>query len=110
LVAIVSIALATTVSCTFWFGGWKLNIPVPPRYLVKLDFVPAAFSLVLPFAWRSGFHFYFRDITYCFPGPFWWESLRYLQTAIPAYFVTFFVMILLTQLLSLCLQRRAGNC
>lgn len=64
----------------------------------KVDFVPALFAQLLPTSWESGFHQYFRGGTYCFPGPYWWESVRYLRAAIPGYFVAFFVAILLARL------------
>jgi hypothetical protein len=93
--AIGSLAGATLLMCTYWFGGWKIRVPLPTivlRNFAKLDFVPSLFSLLLPIELRSGFHQYVRSGTYCFPGPFWWESMRYLRTAIPAYAILFFLL------------------
>lgn len=99
--AIVSFVLATIVSCVFFFGGWLQWFASWPSFVVdhwpKLDLVPSAFSLLLPGAWRSGLHLYFQSGTYCFPGSMWWESMRYLRTAIPAYSIVFLLVILLVR-------------
>ncbi|HYO78935.1 MAG TPA: hypothetical protein VE010_20905 [Thermoanaerobaculia bacterium] len=97
----VSAVLGIAIACTYWFGGW-----IPLRWapdLVawlwpKIDFIPSAFSLLLPIHWQSGFHHYFNDMTYCFPGPFWWETMRYLRTAIPAYAIMLFAVMTLVRL------------
>jgi hypothetical protein len=94
--ALVSFAAATAVSCVYWFLCWRpLDVPFElqqflTRHWRKADFIPSLFSLLLPLEWRSGLHLYFREITYCFPGPPGRESMRYLRTAIPAYTVVFF--------------------
>ena len=104
--ATAALLLGVIVSCGFWYSSWvpfdsmpagvqKLMLAVWP----PLDLIPSTFSLALPGGWRSGFHQYFNDVTYCFPGPFWWESMRYLRAAIPAYAVTFFATLLLARLL-----------
>jgi hypothetical protein len=90
-----SVVCAAALASLYWYVGWKVDLKLPPFVMTiygKLDFIPAVFSLLLPELWRSHFHLYFRStITYCFPGPFWWESMVYLRTAIAAYAVTFFV-------------------
>jgi hypothetical protein len=105
--AVVSSLLAVGVSCTHWYAGWWFPLDdVPPRmhpflahHWRKLDLVPAIFAQLLPASWESGFHHYFRHpSTYCFPGAYWWESMRYLRAAIPGYFLAFFGMILLARL------------
>ncbi|HEY0143858.1 MAG TPA: hypothetical protein VGF48_23425 [Thermoanaerobaculia bacterium] len=75
------------------------------RHWRKADFVPALFAQLLPTSWESGFHQYFRGSwTYCFPGPYWWESMRYLRAAIPGYFVTFFMISLLVRLVAVSVR------
>lgn len=74
------------------------------RVLPKLDFIPSVFALFLPIEWQSGVHRYFNRITYCFPGSYWWETMRYLRTAIPAYTITIFIAITLARLGSAVVQ------
>jgi hypothetical protein len=65
-----------------------------------LDYIPAFLASLLPAGWGSGFHQHFPGgITYCFPGPLWWESIRYLRSAIAAYTITFFAIALLSRLM-----------
>lgn len=101
-IAGLSLVGAAVVSCAYWFGGWVIGVEWPAfvlRHFRDLDFIPSAASLLLPPEWRSGFHQYFRNMTYCFPGPFWWESVRYLRTAIPAYWVVTAILLLIERLL-----------
>jgi len=109
----VSSVLAVAVSCAYWYGTWWLPLDdMPPemlqllaRHWRKADFVPALFAQLLPTSWESGFHQYFRGgWTYCFPGPYWWESMRYLRAAIPGYFVAFFVTFLLVRLVAVSVR------
>ena len=103
-----SILLAAGISCFYWYAAWWLRLDqLPPevrRFLVahwrKLDFVPAVFSQLLPVSWQSGFHQYFNDMTYCFPGPYWWESMRYLRAAIPGYSLLLFICVGVVRLLA----------
>ena len=104
---LASVISAVGLSCTYWYATWWLPLnDVSPAMLAfvadhwrKVDLVPAMFARVLPTSWQSGFHQYFRGgLTYCFPGPYWWESLRYLRAAIPGYSVFFFFGILLVRL------------
>lgn len=92
-----SVSIAIAVSCTYWYAGWYTPALVP-RFLYPYwrvaDWIPSAFSLLLPGNWRSGFHQYFSYGTYCFPGEPWWESMRYLRAAIPAYGLTSFIALL----------------
>lgn len=87
--SLLSLIAAVGVSSAYWYLPWWLRVGyVPSAFLAdhwrNLDFVPALFAQALPASWRSGFHQYFRDgWTYCFPGPSWWESMRYLRAAIP---------------------------
>jgi len=107
--AVYSLVWASIVASAFWFAGWHVFERVPPWLLwvyPKVDFLPSAFSLVLPVGWRSGFHHYFRSATYCFPGPFWWESMRYLRTAIIAYAGLFFASSCAARLLVFVVRRR----
>jgi hypothetical protein len=102
--AIASLALAILISCTYWFVGYyPWDVKRWPRFMLEhwgdLDYVPSAFALLLPTGWKSGFHRYFTGrITYCFPGPPWWETMRYLRAAIPGYFLFFFVTIAFARL------------
>jgi hypothetical protein len=114
-VALGALLSAVIVSCFYWFGGWTTRPPegviniVAPGFRL-LDFAPAMFAELLPVGWRSGFHQYFRDgLTYCFPGPFWWETMRYLRAAIPAYFIIFFAAAALTRLALGALRTRAAS-
>lgn len=93
--ATFSLLGATGLSCFYWLG-WLVPLDLPQSVfdvlvvvIPKLDYVPSLFSLMLPADWRSGFHQWFRGGTYCFPGPFWWETMRYLRAAIPGYFLVF---------------------
>ena len=99
--AVRSTLAAIVVSCVCWFTG-PMPLPWTPAITIgfgrKLDFIPAAFALLLPVEWRCGFHLYFANATYCFPGPFWWEITRYLRTAITAYALTFTVVVLFARL------------
>jgi hypothetical protein len=99
-----SFAGAALLTCTYWFAAWKVDLRLPAFILKnfgKLDFVPSAFSLLLPHGWRSNFHQYFRlSGTYCFPGPFWWESMRYFRAAIPAYGTAFLLLACLARLIA----------
>lgn len=104
--ALVSFFLAVGVSCAYWYGSWWLRFdhlsPEMHQFVAhhwrKVDLVPALFAQLLPASWESGFHQYFRgNWTYSFPGPHWWESMRYLRAAIPGYFVAFFVTSLLAR-------------
>ena len=91
--ALISVVSASLLCLTYWYAGWKLDLHLPAvlfRHYRDLDLIPSAFSLLLPVSFRSGFHQFFRNSTYCFPGPFWWESMRYLRTAIPSYSLVFF--------------------
>jgi hypothetical protein len=83
--AVLAIALAVAIGSSVGSrcGGTDVVLWLWP----KLDFVPSVFSLLLPVQWQSGFHRYFNNITYCFPGPYRWE-MRYLRTAIPGYSLT----------------------
>jgi hypothetical protein len=88
---LVSTGLGIAVASAYWFGSW---VPVrTPQFVdwlwLRLDFVPALFAQLLPVDWQSGFHRHFNRSTYCFPGPFWWETMRYLRVAIPGYVLTF---------------------
>jgi hypothetical protein len=109
--AITSLLLAIGVSCVYWYAGWMVFspelLPIIAPHWAKLDFIPSVFSLLLPAGWQSGFHRYFNDMTYCFPGPYWWESMRYLRTAIPGYGVTFFLTLPLARLLWVTVRRSA---
>jgi hypothetical protein len=99
--ALWSFAVAVVISCAFWFGAWTPSAtPLRTAIWRTLDFIPSFFSTLLPSQWQSGFHLYFRDLTYCFPGPFWWESMRYLRTAIPAYTIALFATASLVRLLA----------
>lgn len=89
---LASLALATAVSCLYWYATALQGLLMP--YWKLLDVVPSLFARLLPAGARSGFHWYFTDGTYCFPGSPAWESMRYLRTAIPAYALLFFAMIL----------------
>lgn len=104
---IVSLVLAVVISCLYWFAPWWMPVdhlkrPTDSFLLTHwrlIDFVPSLFAQLLPASWRSGFHRYFRDDgTYCFPGPFWRESMRYLLAAIPGYFLAFTSIALLLRL------------
>jgi hypothetical protein len=98
---VLSVVLAIATSCTYWFIGWlplRWNPDVVLWLWPKLDFIPSAFSLLLPVEWQSGFHRYFNNITYCFPGPYGWETMRYLRTAILGYSLTIFIVVTLTRL------------
>jgi hypothetical protein len=80
--SVVSVVLAIAISCTYWFVGWfplRWSPDVVRWLWPKLDFIPSAFSLLLPVEWQSGFHRYFNNMTYGFPGPYWWETTRYLE-------------------------------
>lgn len=92
--AAVSLVVSAAFSSAYWFLGWKVDLHLLPQFILRhyrdFDFIPSTFALLLPIAWRSGFHQFYRSGTYCFPGPFWWESMRYLRTAIPAYTLVFF--------------------
>lgn len=91
---LLSTMLAIAVGCTYWFAGWipvRSTLEFVAWLWPKLDVVPSVFAQLLPVGWKSGFHRYFNRMTYCFPGPFWWETMRYLRAAIPGYAVTFFV-------------------
>jgi hypothetical protein len=104
--ALASVVLAVGLSCTYWYATWLLpldHIPPASSFLAehwrKLDLIPAMFAQVLPASWQSGFHQYFRGgWTYCFPGPYWWESMRYLRAAIPGYSIVFFFGLLFVRL------------
>jgi hypothetical protein len=105
--AVTSIILSVFVSCAYWYGTWWVPLRELPLPLVKflsdhwrkLDFVPALFAQLLPGSWQSGFHQYFHDtLTYCFPGPYWWESMRYLRASIPGYSLVFFTRGLVARL------------
>lgn len=100
--ALWSFAVAVVISCAFWFGAWSPSATpyLPNAMWGALDFIPSFFATLLPPQWRSGFHLYFRGSTYCFPGSFSWESMRYLRTAIPAYTIAFFAGASLMRLLS----------
>jgi hypothetical protein len=97
--ALAALLAAILVSSFYWFF-WFLPLGLPRSVyplmmplFSKLDFIPAVFSLLLPVGWRSGLHQYFRGgLTYCFPGPFWWEAMRWFRVAIPGYF-TFFMAV-----------------
>ena len=94
--AVASVIGGSLLASLYWFLGWAPIGSLPDiavRHFAKLDYIPSAFALLLPIEWRSGFHQYFRYSTYCFPGAFWWESLRYLRTAILAYTATLFLFI-----------------
>ena len=111
--AVYSTLSGVAVASSFWFLSWfPWSRRVPSfiaRYLIKLDWVPSLFSRVLPFAWRSGFHQYYRNTTYCFPGPFWWETMRYLRTAIIAYAFVFFLLACATRLVVATTRRWRGD-
>jgi hypothetical protein len=105
--SVVSMTSAIAVSCGYWYATWWLPLDyVPPAmqgfladHWRTVDLIPALFAQLLPTSWQSGFHQYFRGgLTYCFPGPYWWESMRYLRAAIPGYSVVFFLGILLVRL------------
>ena len=105
--AAISILAAIVISCASWFMGLLplVRIPAAGLWLWRtLDIVPSAFALVLPVEWRSGFHQYFNGMTYCFPGTYWWETTRYLRTAIPAYALAFAVVIMLARFCSTALR------
>lgn len=92
---VVSLIVASSIATAYWFLGWKANLHLSPfllRHYRDLDFIPATFAQLLPVTWRSGFHQFYGTGPYCFPGPFWWESMRYLRAAIPAYAVVFFAL------------------
>ena len=114
---LASTILAVVVSCTYWYAAWYLpldSLPLAMRSFLlkhwsKGDFVPALFAQLLPSSWESGFHHYFDDgMTYCFPGSYWWESMRFLRAAIPGYFVAFFAAILLLRLGAASVHRLRG--
>jgi hypothetical protein len=111
---LLSVIAATLVASLFWVLS---VVPIPGSVPVRqsvfavvrlLDLVPSAFSLLLPSGWRSGFHQYFRNMTYCFPGSFWWETLRYLRTAIPAYALALFTVLNIGSVLSPWFRRRVA--
>jgi hypothetical protein len=105
--AITALLLAIGIRCAYWYGGWFWYDDLPAevqqfmvRHWRKLDLVPSLFSRLLPITWQSGFHQYFDDgMTYCFPGAYWWESMRYLRAAIPGYAVSFFFALLFVRML-----------
>jgi hypothetical protein len=79
--------LGTVLSCVHWAGWIPMNLQIPSplrRAWRLLDFVPSCFAQILPLEVQSGLHQYFRHGTYCFPGEVWWETTRYLRTAVPA--------------------------
>ncbi len=89
---------AIVLSCVFSYG---YTTPLPFRVLRSLavvwpmlDFVPSCFAQLLPSGMRSGMHCYFVRGTYCFPGPRWWEAMRYLRTAIPANTIAMIVIVI----------------
>ncbi len=105
--AVASLLLAIVISSLYWYVGWWIPAdrlaPATRQFLFlhwrKFDFIPAAFAQVLPGSWRSGFHQHFNHVTYCFPGPIWWESMRYLRAAIPGYALALFGCIIGARLL-----------
>lgn len=113
--AVISLLAAIGVSCVYWYAMWlPLDRQASPMVLMlshhwqKLDFIPALFAQLLPSSLRSPFHQYVGDnMTYCFPGPYWWESMRFLRAAIPGYFVAFFAAILAGRLGAALVRRRA---
>jgi hypothetical protein len=114
---LVSFAAAVPVSCAYWYATWWMPLDALPdavaqqlvQHWHKLDLIPALFSLLLPSGWRSGLHQYFRSGTYCFPGPFWWESMRYLRTAIAGYTLAFFLAITIARLCARVTRRPWRN-
>lgn len=99
-----SIAVGATIASLYWFVALSsLRLPewLGTRWF-WLDVVPSAFAWTfVPYDWQSHLHSFFRPgITYCFPGPVCWETLRYLRTAIPAYSLLAFAMIRLAVILS----------
>jgi hypothetical protein len=90
--AVVSVVGAALLSNLYWFTAvGALTAPAfLATYLDWLDFVPSFFSAwFVPWRWQSRLHASFQHGTYCFPGPFWWETQRYLRTAVLAYFLLF---------------------
>ena len=61
--SLVSLILAVSVSCTYWYAGWWLPLDrLPPpvaRFLLHhwrdLDFIPALFAQALPRHGAPGF-------------------------------------------------------
>lgn len=112
--AIVSLVAATLFSTFYWFVGWMpldLDLPLGVHAAIaRLDFIPSLFSVLLPSGWRSGLHQYFRGgITYCFPGPFWWETMRWMRAAIPGYYLTFMAASFGFRIVTFALTRRRGD-
>jgi hypothetical protein len=111
--AVAALLAAILVSSFYWFFGW-LPLDLPRSVYVfmapwfsKLDFIPAVFSLLLPVGWRSGFHQYFRDgLTYCFPGAFGWEAMRWFRVAIPGYFTVFMAVLIGVRFVRFAVGRR----
>lgn len=110
----VALLAAILVSYFYWFFWWTpLDLPqaayrMMAPWLPKLDFIPSLFSLLLPGGWRSGFHQYFRGgVTYCFPGPLWWEAMRWFRVAIPGYFTSFMLTSLAVRFVWFAVARRS---
>jgi hypothetical protein len=114
--ALAALLAAILISSFYWFFGWiPLDLPrsayrMMAPWFSKLDFIPSLFSLLLPDGWRSGFHRYFSGgMTYCFPGPFWWEAMRWFRVAIPGYFTFFMVALLAVRFIRFAVARRPAG-
>lgn len=93
--ATATILIATALSGFYW------SMLVTPASMLNestwsairyLDFLPAAFArFVLPTGWMSGLHSFFWQGTYCFPGPIWWETMRYYRAGVPAYVIVLYL-------------------
>lgn len=93
-VTVAIFALAAALPSAYWS-----LMTMPARAIsdslaaaaITLDFIPAALSLMLPVAARSGLHHFFHGTTYCFPGPPLLEAIRYYRTAVAAYLLLFHI-------------------
>jgi hypothetical protein len=85
------VVCALGVSAVYWAGVLSTPAADLPRRIISAfvacDLTPSLLSHVLSYSARSGFHWFFRNSTYRFPGPPGIEALRYFRTAVPAHVV-----------------------
>lgn len=72
-----------------------------------LDTPISALNVVLPAQLRSGLARRFLNGTYCFPGPFWYESLRYMAVGFVSYLLLLGVIVVVVNRITLWVGARS---